>query len=436
MKRILAKLALLLALFSGPLIMAGERSPSPDGQKTTAVFNIRFVVDKYEIRPDLYGNAEVLASLHQLLDSLTTSGAGPFSLQIVSSASPEGTETRNETLSDNRYFVIRDYLLEHYPSIDRKDISHRSLGVDWEGLVTLLETSDYAWKDEVIVIIQETPTWVTDNAGRIVDSRKKKLMDFRGGEPWKQMLEDLYPDLRRSMVTIVYDKAPVEEVVEEIPVEKEIPPVVTEPPVVTVPPVVEEEVRKPGFLLYTNLLYDLGLVPNLGTQVYLGRGIALNARWGYGWWKNDPRNLYWRIYGGELTLRKYFSRPVDTGYGLFRSNLGHHIGIFGQVLTYDFELGKEGHIAGVPRKNIFHDPTFGAGLEYGYTLPLGKHFNLDFSIGAGYQGGKVRDYVPSTTSDTEYIIKDTRQRNRFGITRADISLYWLMGFENKNKRER
>jgi hypothetical protein len=266
-----------------------------------------------------------------------------------------------------------------------------------------------------------------------VDSRKKKLMDFKGGDPWNTMLADIFPDLRRSEITIDYVKAPVAEVP---PPEEPLPPVDTvtrrsipEPPV----PVIAEEPRKAGFLIYTNALYDLGLVPNLGTQIYLGKGFALNGRWGYGWWDIDPQHYYWRAYGGELTLRKYFSLPEDNGRGLFRSSLGHHLGIYGQVVTYDFELGGVGHIGGVPKQNIFHDPSFGVGLEYGYTIPLGKHFNLDFSIGAGYLGGNVREYVPS---GNEYVLQNTYRRNWFGPTRVDVSLYWLIGFENKNKQAR
>ena len=437
MKAILAKLALFLAMFSGPYVLAGERMPAPDGEKVTAVYRIRFVVDKYEIRPELYGNAEKLASLGQLLDSLTTAEVQkPFEIAIVSSASPEGPDGHNGELSDNRYAALKDYLLERYPSLRTKEIAKESLGVDWPGLESALEKSDYAWKNQVLLIIRETPVWVTDKRGRIVDSRKKKLMDFKGGEPWKTMLADIFPDLRRSEVTIKYEKAPV-----VVPPAETEPPVEPQPPVDTVvsrpyvqePPVVAAEPRKAGFLIYTNALYDLGLVPNLGTQFYLGRGIALNARWGYGWWDIDPRHYYWRAYGGELTLRKYFSRPEDNGSGLFRSSLGHHLGVYGQVVTYDFELGGVGHIGGVPGKNIFHDPSFGAGLEYGYTIPLGKHFNLDFSIGAGYLGGNVREYIPN---GNEYVIKDTYRRNWFGPTRVDISLYWLIGFENKNKQAR
>ncbi len=58
--------------------------------------------------------------------------------------------------------------------------------------------------------------------------------------------------------------------------------------------------------LKTNMLYDLALVPNIGAEFYLGKGWTINGSWAYAWWTKDPKHLYWRVYGGELGVRKYF----------------------------------------------------------------------------------------------------------------------------------
>ena len=86
--------------------------------------------------------------------------------------------------------------------------------------------------------------------------------------------------------------------------------------------------------LKTNLVYDALLVPNIGVEFALGKGWTLGGNWMYGWWKNDRRHRYWRVYGGEVGLRKYFGQRASD-----KPLTGHHVGVYGQLLTYDFEFG-------------------------------------------------------------------------------------------------
>lgn len=65
-------------------------------------------------------------------------------------------------------------------------------------------------------------------------------------------------------------------------------------------------------------------------------------------------------------------------------------------------------------------PLLGAGISYGYKLPLSSHWGGEFNIGAGYANMKY---------DTFYNIEngaqlDTRIRHYWGITRAGISLVY------------
>ena len=65
-------------------------------------------------------------------------------------------------------------------------------------------------------------------------------------------------------------------------------------------------------------------------------------------------------------------------------------------------------------------PLLGAGISYGYKLPLSSHWGAEFNIGAGYANMKY---------DTFYNIEngarlDTRIRHYWGITRAGISLVY------------
>ena len=96
--------------------------------------------------------------------------------------------------------------------------------------------------------------------------------------------------------------------------------------------------------------------------------------------------------------------------------------MYAQGLTYDFETGGKGYLS---------DFGYGFGLEYGYSLPVAKRLNLDFGIGIGYGGGKYKVYNPE---DGHYVYKETKQRHWFGPTRAEISLIWLLGHGNENKK--
>lgn len=167
----------------------------------------------------------------------------------------------------------------------------------------------------------------------------------------------------------------------------------------------------------TNLLYDAALVPNVGLEVYLSGGWSVGGDWMYAWWSKDSKHRYWRIYGGELEVRKYFGSKAAE-----KPLQGHHVGVYAQGLTYDFETGGKGYLS---------DFNYGFGLEYGYSLPVAKRLNIDFGIGVGYSGGKYKVYDPE---DGCYVYKETKKRRWFGPTKAEISLVWLLGHGNENKK--
>ncbi len=178
--------------------------------------------------------------------------------------------------------------------------------------------------------------------------------------------------------------------------------------------------RKPFHMaLRTNILYDAVTVPNIGIEFNLGSGWTIGASWMHAWWKNDRAHNYWRNYGGELDIRKYFGKRAER-----KPLTGHHLGLYMQALTYDVELGGRGYMGGKPGGTIFDKASYGIGIEYGYSLPIARRLNLDFGIGIGYLGGEYRVYDPS---DTHYVWKETRHRHWFGPTKAEVSLVWLIG---------
>ena len=175
--------------------------------------------------------------------------------------------------------------------------------------------------------------------------------------------------------------------------------------------IIEKE-RSPFLIaVKTNALLDLIAIPNVGLEFYVGKQWSVAANWHYAWWKNDARNWYWRTYGGDVALRRWFGSKAAE-----KPLSGHHVGIYGQMLTYDFATGGRGYLG--------DRWTYGAGVEYGYSLPVRKRLHMDFTLGAGYLSGPYKEYLPE---DEHYVWQATKSRHWFGPSKVEISLVWLLG---------
>lgn len=125
-------------------------------------------------------------------------------LQILlrGSACPDGSTATSERLAEERAAVLCGWLCEH-TSIPRERITVTACGIDWQGLEELViaDTACPA-RAEVLHILQNTPEWICDARDRVIDGRKKQLMDLRGGIPYKYMAEKMFPALRNVAVVV------------------------------------------------------------------------------------------------------------------------------------------------------------------------------------------------------------------------------------------
>ena len=183
--------------------------------------------------------------------------------------------------------------------------------------------------DSVLVLRRVLVEGAASPEGTI--ARNRRLSRFRGGAPWRYMYRELFPELRASRMVLWYDRVWNPLKLRPVAVADPLPPMRPAPlvPVAVAPP----EERPPFYMaVKTNMLYDALLVPNVGVEFYLGRGLSLGADWMYGWWKKDRAHWYWRAYGGGVTLRKWFGRRAAA-----KPLTGHHVGLFALVQTFDFE---------------------------------------------------------------------------------------------------
>ena len=173
-----------------------------------------------------------------------------------------------------------------------------------------------------------------------------------------------------------------------------------------------------GIALRTNLLYDAALIPTIGAEFDLGKLWSIGFDYNGTWFYSVSRHRYWQTIGGYLTLRRYLNADEEG-----RPFMGHHFGVYGQLLTFDIEFGDKGWQGAYP--------NWGGGIEYGYSAWLSNRLNIDFSIGVGYLRLKYKEYDPDGDS---FKWRGTYRRNWWGPTKAEVSLKWLLYKRKKHQK--
>lgn len=181
------------------------------------------------------------------------------------------------------------------------------------------------------------------------------------------------------------------------------------------------------------MLFDAAAIPNIGVQFYLGNHWSIAANYMHAWWSKESKHRYWRIYGADVNVKWWFGNRSKAAKSTPAGNpfSGHHIGAYIQALTYDFEWGGKAYMGGEPGGTIFDRPQIGLGFEYGYSLPVARRLNIDFSIGLGYLGGRVYEFQPD---GDRYLWISTKNKRWFGPTKLEVSLVWLFGRGNTNAK--
>lgn len=353
---------------------------------------------------------------------------------VEGASSPEGDVEYNYTLSRGRANSLFDYIRSH-TEIPDSVMRFRFMGRDWPGLVSLVEKdSKVPYHDESLELVRklarEAELDINANGDQIA-----RMKSFRKGIPYRYMYDNLFPELRKSMIYLCYDRLPeptpaktdtetkaMEKMDQDVSTDIKPATEMTEDVIATV-----AEERNFYMDLSTNMLYDLAVVPNIGVEFYLGKNLSVDANWMYAWWSKNRRHRYWRIYGGDIELRWWFGTKA-----LEKPLTGHHIGVYFQALTYDFEFGGKGYMGGKPGRPLWDRATVGGGISYGYSLPVARRLNIDFELGIGYLGGKCLEYK---VIDDHYVWQSTKQRHWFGPTKLEVSLVWLIGNGNFNVKK-
>lgn len=411
-----------------------------------------YPVGQSAIRPDFMHNGEQLQSTLNTWDAQSIDW-NRYQVVIRSSSSPEGRERFNKKISERRAASLADYLVKH-AGVTREHIIIKNQGTDWAKLRQLIQQSALGCEGTPYVHYLDSVINLINHQQDIKDHKVLAgLRKVYNGWKYPYIRRYLFPKLRYARATIEPIKSgevptpmrPQEEAVPLPPVTipeppalpavsgspadttatttpttptTPTPPVVSGTPIDTPAPVLPAKERRPLYLAAkTNMLYDAILLPNVGLEWAFDKHWSIGANWAYTWISNDSKHRYWRIYGGDAELRYWLGGP-DV-----KPLTGHHFGAYGGIVTYDIEFGGKGYLG--DRWSYFF------GLSYGYSMPIARRLNIDFTLGIGYLGGEYKEYRPK---NGYYFWEATKQRKWFGPTKAEISLVWLIGHGNTNKK--
>ncbi len=378
-------------------------------------------------------NSERVRDMMSVLDGADVATVSSVSLK--GSASPEGSLARNKALAALRARGCADFVVGAL-SLPVNRVEVLDGGIDWMLLRHMIMNCDEDWRHDAVAVIDNVPELVYKGT-RIVDSRNRRLRVLRGGKAWRYMLQHFFPAMRTAEVCIGLTIKPVEVVevsqatVDNIPENTQVCEYKTPEADnnISTSPAPDANVgytesrsepmavdRHTDLFIKTNMLYDVAAVPNIGIEAGIGRDWSVGVNWMHAWWSRSSAHRYWRIYGGDVELRRWLHHRNNRS----TTHSGYYLGLYGQILSYDIEFGGRGRQS--------DGLSWGVGLSYGYSLPLSRYFNLDFAIGLGYLGGKYKRYEPV---DDCYVWQKTDKLNWFGPTKAEVSLVWIIGGRRK-----
>lgn len=381
-----------------------ERKDSFVSGRTTIVFPLSVT----KVIPELGDNKSELNKIKKSIDDVRGNEANELErLTIKGYASPEGPYKNNARLARERTDSLADYVARNY-DIDRSMIDTDYEPEDWEGLRRMLRemtTEELPNRDALLEIAE---------SGMPFDEREK-LMRKRYPRDFDYLMKHCMPQLRHSDYRLNFKHRRMVEVVnvrkdtlQYIPVFKERYREMTEP----------LRTYDMLFALKTNLLFDALLAPNIEVEVPLGKKNrwSVMAEYWTPWyvWRHNSRAYELQVWGVEA--RNWLGKCRERRPKLTGSFLGYYAA-YGR---YDFEWNSVGD----------QGDFFSAGVTFGHSWTIARHWNLEASISAGAVIGERRHYN-GEFNDTHLIWKYNKNLFYAGPTKAKISLVWMIGKKTK-----
>ena len=384
-------------------------------------YALYYYCDRIDLQEDYLDNALQMARIRDIL----ARSPRIDSIAIYAYASPEGAPHRNDWLARRRAEVARDFILANLPNdsvLLPQNIILHPMGENWEGLYEELDSNYHLMnRDRVMKIMRaDIPT----------ETKKWRLKQLDNGFTYNYIIHRHMPALRVATWLCVYQ--PIQEFVPDTMPELNVGLQTLPVPGPSMLMPVDTVLRKKTTILAlkTNLLYDALTLVNYSIEVPITERFSALWYHQFPWWTwGQADNQYCIRFLSIGAEGRWWFKPMprpQIGKSVQRDKLmGHFVGLYAESGKWDFEWGR----------SICHQGEhWSVGLSYGYSMPLGRRLNMEFSLSLGYASIAYRKFEPS--EDYEILWRDPVKHGRwhyFGPTKVQVSLVYPILLTTKKK---
>lgn len=335
-------------------------------------------------------------------------------VEFYSSVSPEGTRNINTRLSKERIATAENIIRSRLTLPMNVEVVRNERYIPWsDGLLPAIKADkSVPYRDELLSLCAAQP----DAQGE--DSRLERLKSARGGELWEIVQERYFDHLRRGGAVITVERVINDELISK-DIFGEMPPIVLDG--MPSGAAQKESVKSANHAISIkmNAAAVAALITNIGIEVKLAPRWSLDLMGAYSPYNMIVPNRKIRLFGGRPEVRFWWGEPMKRG---------HFLGLHGFASAFNVQLGN---------KARYQDPNhvlWGAGLAYGYALPLGKkeRWGVEFTIGLGYARIKYDKYDGAING--QFIERKTV--NYYGPTRLGVNFSYRFDIEGKQKNNK
>lgn len=406
----------LITTASGLLLLAvplGAQAPS----RTDSV-RVFFRTGQSNFDPTFQNNGEAIDAFIRELRAAQADASVPLEVDHVvveSSSSPEGSLEVNQRLAKSRQQSVLDYVARQI-KFRRGETDRSTETFDWDLLRRLVQedrSMPLAYKENVLdKLDSEDPLSV--NA-------------LKGTETWKYLMDNIFPQMRTTLLVFVQES--------EAP-EVELPEIVCEDAGLVEPVFIPDFPMLPtqykvapasyraqtrAIVLKLNLLTLPALIVNGGVEIQPLAHFSVNVPVYYS-------GINW--FSSTIKFRTLAFQP-EVRYWLREDLHGLFFGAHATFGWYNVALGGDYRYQDHAGKT----PSFGGGIGLGYKVPLGRNndarWGLEFGIGGGVLPLR---YDVFYNVENGRLAAEDQKKTYWGVDQAFISVTYRIGqFKLKQK---
>lgn len=410
----------LIKRFAIAVLFLGSCTAAAAHQADTLSAKVYFHRAMYNIDMSYEHNGTTLWNFEQEFHKQYGDDPSSFDYILIrTGCSPEGGIEYNRELAFNRARSIRDYLMAHL-GLSASQVRIDPVGIDWSGLRREMAKQYFPGRWDMFALMDRYGVVSNTQRGNEAACQIEMIRD-RGGEPWRWMLQNIFPRLRsgEGQISIVARKP---ECKQECHTKRDTVVIIHRDTIYYIPktfnveqpvaaPVVipqsyramkreqrDSLLRIPFMAFRSNLLLP---AMNIGVEVPVGNRLSVAADWYYPWaWRPWMNSVYpsqkncAQLLGGYVEARYWFGDRHAPGLSKAKFRLsGHSLAITGAGGYYDYGQnwkGKQGEF-------------YAIGLDYMYSAILGKGgAHMDFDLGIGFFQMQSRNYEVYETGGKLY----------------------------------